>query len=165
MQDTRINILNELSKALERHEMDNKTLASFMDVSPSTISNWWSRGEIPAANLIKAAKTLQDTRFKLAAAQYIFGIPLIFDRPTANSPYAYYFRFVKEENDRRRLDDDFTSLNEKPSVDRTAEDVREIRQFLKEFHEEVLAEVAFLLATSNNWDISLDELNKVKSVR
>lgn len=155
MQSTQqVDILSELDLAIDRAGWNKRMLASALHVTNSAVTNWFGRRNIPIEMLQASVKVLRDDRLAYAAAEYSYGVRVFSDKKVDDSPYARYFSQTKEENDRKKLDPEFTLLMGKRKEDRTELDRKKVINYVRELDEEIEEETSFRASIMENWDLN-----------
>lgn len=75
------------------------------------------------------------------------------DKKFENTPQARYFSQAKEEDDRKKLDPEFTLLLGKKKGDRTKEDTKRVLSYLKELDEEIEEKSNYKAAIMSDWHL------------
>ncbi|MCD2257108.1 hypothetical protein ACNAN0_02340 [Agrilactobacillus fermenti] len=152
-----VNIIEEFDNALNATGWTKSLVAQSIHVTQAAVSNWLARGDIPADMLIKLGRALKDYRFSLAIAEYLTGVRVLSDKRLQDTPQARYFSQAKEENDRKKLDPEFTLLLGKNKEDRTDTDRRRVLKYVKELDEEIEEKSNYKAAIMRDWELYIDE--------
>lgn len=149
-----IDVIEEFKNALDRKKMAPSELAVAIHVTPSAVTNWIGRKKIPQDKIPEVIKAIGDYRFALAVAEYLTGIVARSVKRIEDTPYARYFSQAKEENDRKKIDPEFTLLMGKRKEDRTSSDRLKVKRYIKELSEEIEEKNSFLASIMEDWDLS-----------
>lgn len=152
-----VDILDEFHAAMKRTGWTPTLIAQQVHVTKSSVSHWDKRKSIPLEHLIRIGKLINDYRFKCAIAEYLTGVRVLSDKRFEDSPQARYFSQAKEEDDRKRLDPQFTLLLGKKREYRTDSDRHEVLRYLKELDEEIEEKSNYKAAILNDWGLTIGD--------
>jgi transcriptional regulator with XRE-family HTH domain len=155
-----VNIIAEFEAARERTGWTYSLLAQAIHISKSSITHWIHRdNKIPDDKLKLVADILDDYEFRTVCAEYTYGVRVHSEAHVQDTPQARYFSQAKEEDDRKRLDGEFTILLGKPKHERTEDDRRRVLAYLKELDEEIEEKGNYKAAIMTDWGLTLKEVS------
>lgn len=142
----------EIAEAIERNGLAKNYIASQIGCTPSAISYLLSLDhDIPLNLLSDLTKFLDDFKLKCKAVEFFADFDLMPEINYIDMPQQEFFSSVKEEHDRKKLEnDDFNLIMSKPVEEWDDEDIAFMKSYRKELYEEAVQEFSYLAALENS---------------
>ncbi|XRJ97003.1 hypothetical protein ACPBEI_11580 [Latilactobacillus sakei] len=155
-----IEIKQEADEAIKRSGWKKSYIADALHTTATNISNWLSPDRnFPLQALSDLANLLGDYRFSCIAAEYTFGILLLPTDHLQDVPQNRYFASIKEENERKALEDGlFMAIMAKSPETWTDKEIDYMKLYSRELEEETLQESSYSAAIKQS--LQMANLNR-----
>lgn len=146
-------VRRELVETLNKKDMSQSELADLIHTTKSNISNYLNpHRNIPNTALIAIAEALDDVRFRLVAATYVFKFPFVSEDEFKNDPQSRMTVVNDVESKRRQLNNTIAFLMSKKHL--TLEEQAQAFSFVKQYTAEIAYELSSIASMTDALGVS-----------